>query len=87
MVAQERLSADCDQQLFGRVHPLTCDSIEPTDDILRNGLFLLGTHCEDRGIQTRSYEQALKFETNLGPRQRKSIRLMVSTSKTGLLAG
>lgn len=87
MVVQERLSADCDQQLFGRVHPLTCDSIEPTDEILQNGVVLLGTHCEDRGIQTRLYEQALKFETNLGPGRRKNIRLMVNTRKAGLLAG
>jgi len=71
----------------GDLPPLTGDPAEPTDDVLRNGLVLLGTHCEDSGIKPRCYAQALKFETILGPGQRNSIRLMVSTSKTGLSAG
>ncbi len=70
-------------EVVGSLPPVPNEPTTLVDDVLRNGTVLLGIHSEDPGIRTTQYERVLKFEMELGPGEKKSVRLEVSSNAQG----
>jgi hypothetical protein len=68
----------------GSLPVLAGNSVESSDDVLRNGAAVLGVHREGPGVKVTQSAGTLRFEADLLAGQKKSFELRVSTNKNGL---
>jgi hypothetical protein len=68
----------------GSLPPLPEASSSEPDGILRDGSTLLGIHEEGPGVTATPFAQAIRFEMDLLPGQKKSVCLKLSSNKHGL---
>lgn len=71
-------------ETVGKLPAIRGYPVEPKDDVLRDGLRLLGMYSADSAIKTLVYDGVLRFPMELRPREKKSVRLLVTSSARGL---
>jgi hypothetical protein len=74
-------------EITGKLPAIRGYPAEPKDHVFRDGLRILGIYAADSSIQPHLYDHVLQFPVELGPKEKKSIRLMVTSSARGLTAG
>jgi hypothetical protein len=74
-------------EITEKLPPIRGYPTEPKDHVLRDGSRILGIYAADNSIQPHFYDHVLHFPVELRPKEKKSIRLMVTSSARGLTAG
>ncbi|HEX4424146.1 MAG TPA: hypothetical protein VH079_02020 [Terriglobales bacterium] len=73
-------------EIAGQRPPIRGYPSEPKDNLLRDGVRIVGIYSVDSSVRTQVYDHVLHFPLQLKPNETKSLRLMVTSSARGLTA-
>ncbi|HLM82989.1 MAG TPA: hypothetical protein VK302_20490 [Terriglobales bacterium] len=63
------------------------ETLTTEDNVLRDGMVMLGVYEEDPGVTAKRHKRLMKFDVELLPGQTKAVNLKLSTNKKGLNTG